>query len=466
MKRLSERLDEANQKFAEVKTHFGANHPEYRRAAEQVNEVQRQIDSAWQNIAHRVEIEYRQALDRERMLERDGSRPEGRVRPRQRAFVRIPVAEARSRSRQEAVRGTGAQDQGSRASTRASRTAPSASPIAARAPAKPVTPNIKLNAFLALLFSSVLALSAAIVSDLVDDTIRDPEQAQRSLNTPGDCDTALRQDLAGSPAGDRIEPRGLPGPGGRQRKRRGHVLSSYAEAIRTLRNSLLLSDFDRRMRSILVTSASTGEGKSTAAAHLAVAHAHQGQKTLLIDGDLRRPSIAKRFDLSPAAGLSNVLGSESEWRDALVKFDGAPHLDILAAGPPSRRAADLIGRGMFELIEEAVREYDLVILDGPPLPGFAEPLQMASSVDGVIVVTRAGQTSRKAVGSVISTLRRLRVNVVGLVLNQVKNDMSQSYYYYRSYHKYYQADHRGLKQCSGICLDPAEFSSPAASCPC
>ena len=67
---------------------------------------------------------------------------------------------------------------------------------------------------------------------------------------------------------------------------------------------------------------------------------------------------------------------------------------------------------------------------------------MASAVDGVIVITRAGQTSRKAVGSVISTLRRLHVNVVGLVLNQVKNDMSQSYYYYSSYHKYYHADHR------------------------
>jgi Mrp family chromosome partitioning ATPase len=92
------------------------------------------------------------------------------------------------------------------------------------------------------------------------------------------------------------------------------------------------------------------------------------------------------------------------------------------------------------VLEEAGTEYDLVILDAPPLLGFAEPLQMATAVDGVVVVTRAGETNRKAVAAVLGTLNRLRANVMGLVLNQVHQDMSDSYYYYTHYGKYYHAN--------------------------
>jgi capsular exopolysaccharide synthesis family protein len=217
-----------------------------------------------------------------------------------------------------------------------------------------------------------------------------------------------------------------------------HALAGYDEAIRTLRNSILLADFDRRLRSILVTSASPGEGKSTIAAHLAVAHAEQGHRTLLIDGDLRRPSVHRRFDVASALGLSSVLVAELPWHAAVVRLPGLTGLDILPAGPPSRRAADLIGRGLQQLLEEASAQYDLVILDAPPLLGFAEPLQMATVVDGVVVVTRAGETSRKAVASVIATLNRLRAPVVGVVLNEVHKEMSDSYYYYGHYGKYYK----------------------------
>jgi Mrp family chromosome partitioning ATPase len=114
-------------------------------------------------------------------------------------------------------------------------------------------------------------------------------------------------------------------------------------------------------------------------------------------------------------------------------------LQILPAGPPSRRASDLIGRGLEELLAEASDEYDLVILDAPPLLGFAEPLQMATIVDGVIVVTRAGETERTSVANVLHTLRRLRANVLGVVLNEVHRGISTSYHYYGHYGKYYQS---------------------------
>jgi len=215
-------------------------------------------------------------------------------------------------------------------------------------------------------------------------------------------------------------------------------LSGFGESIRTLRNSILLASFDRRYRSLLVTSAAPGEGKTTTAANLAAAHAEQGNRTLLIDGDLRRPSVHRNFNLSSAVGLSNALLGEIPWRDAVIEAQGIPGLHILPAGPPSRKASDLVGRGLVELLAEASADFDLVLLDAPPLLGFAEPLQMATAVDGVIVVARAGQTTRKAVATVLATLNRLRAKVVGVVLNEVHRELSDSYTYYSYYRSYYR----------------------------
>jgi succinoglycan biosynthesis transport protein ExoP len=180
------------------------------------------------------------------------------------------------------------------------------------------------------------------------------------------------------------------------------ALSNYEEAIRTLRNSILLTDFDRRLRSVLMTSASPSEGKSTVAAHLAATHASQHKRTLLIDGDLRRPSVHRLFQVPNSVGLVERV-VEADLLAGRGDHDRSPKgLDILPAGPSTRRASDLMGMGLAELIEEATREYDLVVLDAPPLLGFAEPLQMATAVDGVIVVARAGDTSRKALSTVIT----------------------------------------------------------------
>jgi polysaccharide biosynthesis transport protein len=133
-----------------------------------------------------------------------------------------------------------------------------------------------------------------------------------------------------------------------------------------------------------------------------------------------------------------VLVYDFPWREALVQPKPGLDLHVLPAGPSTRRAADLVGKVLPQLLEEAALEFDLVILDAPPLLGFPEPLQMAAAVDGVVVVTRAGQTNRSAVASVLNTLTRLRANVVGLVLNEVHKELSHSYYYYGYYGKYYR----------------------------
>lgn len=439
LRRITERLNEANERFAQVKAQFGPNHPEHRKASAQVAEIRRALDAMQRDIVGRVEVEFDQALSRERMLQKAVAETKAefdRINSRSFEYQSLKrEAEADKKLYEELVRkikeaGINAGFQNSSV-----RLADSARPALL-----PVYPNIPLNVILVFLLSSLVAVGAAIVSDVLDTTIRDPEQVSRSLNV----------EVVGTlPAvrmwKNRIRPLALTGRAGSEEKsltRRSDAsesaVSGFEEAIRTLRNSILLSDVDRRIRSLLVTSASPSEGKSTTGAHLAITHAEQGKRTLLIDGDLRKPSVHKRFKIPATKGLSNVLTAECAWRDLLVSPENLPELHILPAGPPSRRAPDLIGKGLEEVIDEAAAEYDLIILDGPPLLGFAEPLQMATIVDGVVIVTRAGVTNRKAVGSVLTALRRLRANVLGVVLNEVNKEMSASYYYYGYYNKYYQ----------------------------
>ena len=428
LRKLAEHRDEAAELFAEVKSRYGANHPEYRKAQAQLNQVDAAIEATRLEIGKRVEIGYREAQRRESMVgdavtaakaefDRMNARSFEYQAVKREADADKNLYEQLVRKIREAGINAGFQNGSIRIAD------------SARAALKPVFPNQVLNVMLAFLLSTLAAVGAAVLSDLLDKTVRDPEQVARTLRTEVIGSLPLMKDRrAGSLAA-------LKDGGGGDEE---HDLSGFGESVRTLRNSILLGNFDRHYRSLLVTSAAPGDGKTTTAANLAAAHAEQGKRTLLIDGDLRRPSVHRNFNLPSVVGLSNALLGEISWREALVQTAALPHLYILPAGPPSRRASDLVGRGLAELLEEAASEYDLVILDAPPLLGFAEPLQMATAVDGVLVVARAGRTSRKAVASVLTTLTRLRAKVVGLVLNEVHKELSDSYYYYGNYRSYYR----------------------------
>lgn len=436
LKRLSERLDESEQKFVEVKAHYGPNHPEYRKASLQVAELQRQLQSGKENIGQRVEVEYREALNRESMLRKTVTETKAEFdRLNARSFEYQSLkreAEGDKTLYEELVRKIREASINSGFQNSAIRIADLARPAV-----KAVFPDTKLNVLLAFLLSTLLAVGTAICADLLNNTVRDPEQVMRCLSTevigvlPAVKEWHGRVIAASEPGTSLV----------RHDPSHASGLSVFQEAIRTLRNSILLTDFDRRIRSLMVTSSGPSEGKSTTAAHLALAHAQQGRKTLLIDGDLRRPSIHRRFDVPSVAGLSNVLTSAVPWRSVLVHPDGIPNLEILPAGPPSRRAADVVGAELTEVLEDASGEYDLVVLDSPPLLGFPEPLQMAASVDGVLMVALSGRTHRKALGTAVNTLKRLRANIVGVVLNDVQVDSGNYYYGYHSkYYRHYHAE--------------------------
>jgi len=445
LRKLTEDYNVARENFAEIRAHYGPNHPEYKVAAAKVAEIEGLLTSTGDSIGRRVDLEYRRALDREQMLSAE-------LKASKDEFDRLNASSFEYQALQREAEGDKSlyeellrkiKEETINASFQNS-SIRIANP--ARPDSDPVFPNVPLNVALTFVFASLFAVGIAVVSDVLDDTIRDPEQVNRTLGTHvvGSLPEVKpwRNQLATIIQGPNGNQNGN-GNGAGHRNGSSSSLTTYEEAVRTLRNSILLTDFDRRLRTMLVTSASPSEGKSTIAIHLAVAHAEQDKRTLVIDGDLRKPSVHKRFDIKAKQGLSDVLMGNAEWESVVVPVESTPGLDVIPAGQASpRRAADFIGQGLQAIIDEAQPRYDLIVVDAPPLLGFPEPLQMASVVDGVVVVARAGQTSRKAVGQVLHTLQRLRANVVGLVLNEITRNISNSYYYHGYYRKYYGDDSR------------------------
>jgi len=456
LRKLADRLDEAREKFAIVKTQYGAGHPEYKKSLSQVTELERQFAELQTGITQRVGLEYQEAANRENMLKDAVAGIKAEFDHLNARFFEYKSlkreADGDKTLYEELVRKI--KEAGINSSFQNSSIRLSDS---ARPPLRPVFPDQWLNATLALLFSTLLGVGAAVMADVLDNTVRDPEQIQRGLKTQvlGSLPivTSWRHKLlplatngnayaAASALG--IKQREATGSRVRSGRHDGQA-AGFEEAIRTLRDSILLSDLGRRPRSLLITSATPREGKTTTSVHLAIAHSLQHRRTLLIDADLRRPGIHDRLTLPNDKGMSTIVSGEIEWRDAIQKLEAYPDLDVLTAGHASRRAADRLGAVLDRLLADAEKDYDLVIIDSPPLLGFAEPLQMASVVDGVVVITMACQTSRNAVASVLNSLKRIKTNVIGVVLNEVHEDMSDRYYYYGYYGKYYTKYYKPLK---------------------
>lgn len=434
VKRLSDKLDELQQRLAEAGTHFGTNHPEYRKLAAQIVELGRQLQQAQSNVTERVGVEYREAKSREAMLATAvGSTKAEFDRINSRSFEYQGVkreAEADKKLYEELVRKI--KEAGINAGFQSSsiRIADLARPANV-----PVFPRIPLIMVVALVLSTLTAVATSVFADMLSTAVRDPDQVTRLTNTQVIGTLPYIRDWRGRLGA--ISPGVTSGPkmlgSGNEKE---NAFTGYDEAIRTLRNTISLSDFDLRLRSVMLTSSAPSEGKSTIATHLAIASAQMGNRTLLIDGDLRRPSIHRRFKMASAAGLSDVLERGASWRDLLIRPEGYENLSVLLAGPPSRRAADSVAK-LSALMEDACREYDRVILDAPPLLGFPEPLQMAVLSDCVLVVALAGKTNRQALVSTVATLQRVRANVLGVVLNETRSTSGTGYYYHYHHSKYY-----------------------------
>lgn len=208
-----------------------------------------------------------------------------------------------------------------------------------------------------------------------------------------------------------------------------NIKGNVSEAYKKLRTNIQFSSVDNNMKTILVTSSVANEGKTTVCSNLAVAIAQTEKRVLIIDADLRKPSIHKKFNLSNAAGLSNVLIDESKFDDAVQKQN--ENLHILTAGTiPPNPSEILSSKRMKGFLDEIKENYDCILLDSSPLIAVADAQVLAPVADGVLLVISSGETEIAVAKKSIELLTYTKANILGVVLNKVKAD-SKNYYYYK-----------------------------------
>lgn len=206
--------------------------------------------------------------------------------------------------------------------------------------------------------------------------------------------------------------------------------SPISEQYRTLRTNLQFSAVDNKLQTIVVTSAAPATGKSMTSANLAVAYAQQGMKTLLIDADLRKPTVQYTFRMNNLRGLSTALIGDIDFQDATqpASIDG---LDVLTSGPIPPNPAELLGsKRMESLLDTAKDIYDIVIFDTPPALAVADAKILSSIADGVLFVVRSGVTKNEEAEKMYHAFKAANCRLLGVVLNDVSKANSDDYYYY------------------------------------
>ena len=201
-----------------------------------------------------------------------------------------------------------------------------------------------------------------------------------------------------------------------------------AEAYRSLRSNIEYSSFDDEYRVIVVTSSVPGEGKSTTSGNLAIALAQSGNSVLLVDCDMRKPSIHKMFKISNAAGTAELLLRKKLFEEVANNYN--ENLTIITAGKiPPNPSEMLASRAMTAFIEEMKNEFKYIILDTPPLQAVTDAQVLSTKADGVLLVVKAGSTKKELVLNSVDLIKKVHGKVIGTVLNGVENKKN-SYYYY------------------------------------
>jgi capsular exopolysaccharide synthesis family protein len=417
------RLDAARQHFAEVRSYYGETHPEYRKAKEQVDELTAQLNELVVNAQQRASTSFQQALDREKQLRALVQTAKNEVDQLQGRAQQYDQLRSDADSDRKLY-----QDMTARsllADVNKQFNSPTVQIFSeARPPRNSIFPKLGLDLAMAFVLSCIFGVLGAVLADALDSSLSDPEEVAKSLEVSVLGVLPTVKHLPGISAMEM-----LPSAGTKLMRRNQRSSARYAEAVRGLRTGLILNMLRSGGKTVQITSAIAGEGKSTTTSRLCVALAQIGKRVLLIDADMRRPTAHKIFKVAATPGLSDVLEGNALCREAIVALD-TPGLFLMPAGPVSRRAAELVSLGFSTILAQVSRDFDLIFVDGPPMNGAAEAQEISTMVDGVIVVAKSTGTQGKLISNALTALSRARANVLGLVINQVRGEDSASYSYY------------------------------------
>ncbi len=289
---------------------------------------------------------------------------------------------------------------------------------AAEVPRSPSSPNISRDLTLAFAEGLALALCLAFGFEYLDSRIKTPDELKQALNLP----------FLGIVPAVNVK---ATGDGGLLLT--GELPPGFGEAMRAVRTAVIFSSADEGARTVVVTSTAPGEGKTLISTNLAVALAQADQRTLIIDGDLRRPRVHAVFSRPQEPGLSNVLVGTARMSDA-VRMTHVPNLYVLASGHIPPNPAELLSSSKYlETLDELRQQFDWIILDAPPVMAVTDAAILSNSATGVVFVVGAEMTSKRNAGAAVEHLQAARAKFIGAVLNRV--DLTRHSYYYSPYYR-------------------------------
>ena len=279
-----------------------------------------------------------------------------------------------------------------------------------------VSPQPVLNLALGALIGLLIGAGVAVIRELLDNTVSSPDDVEQTAEAPVLASIAYDSDVPKHPL---LTEAGSHAP--------------RVEAFRLLRTNLQFLNLDTRPRSLVITSAVPGEGKTSTATNLAIALAQTGQRVLLVDGDLRRPKVASVLGLERSVGLTTVLVGRSELQDSIQKH-AASGIYLLASGPiPPNPTEVLQSHAAQSLFDRLNQMFDMVIIDAPPLLPVSDAAIMARDVDGAILVVRHGKTTKEQLRQARLRLDQVDANLFGVAVNMAPRRGKGAYGYSYGY---------------------------------
>jgi exopolysaccharide transport family protein len=427
---------------AELSTQLGPSYPKVAQLNSQLKEIDRQLQLETNKAVDHLKGQYQAALQRETMLRGSFEKQKQEANKLNESAIEYSILKRDLDSNRTLYEGL--LEKLKEAGVTAGLRSNNFSIIkAARVPTSPSEPNIPRNLIFALVLGALSGIGLAFLLENMDNTVRTPEQAQAISALP-----SLGMIPLGSKSGNN-------GAGGKrlaltaskevvETVTQVRPQSQMAESYRALRTSLLLSNLGAPPKVIMVTSARPQEGKTTTSINTAIVLAQKGVRVLLMDADLRRPSIHKTLGMGPRSGLSNVLTGSATLPQTITISPVLPNLFIMPAGTPPPNPAELLASSnMRDLIAELREQFDHIVIDTPPTLSVTDAVVLSPRADATILVIRSGHTTKQALRRARDILMQVNAHVAGVLLNAVDLTSPDYYYYYEyqgKYGHYYQEE--------------------------
>ena len=435
--KLRARISELEEQRAALMVNYTPEWPAVKKIDEQLKKLQGDLDKQPAQVIARMKGDYEAARDKEAKLRSSYFAEQGTANAQSTSEMGLSDLSQRIETNKQLYQ-TYLQRQRELQVTASDRTNNVSTVEEARTPREPIGPPRMRNIIIAFLLSLGVGVGLAFLLDYLDDTLKSVEDVDRHLHLPT---------LALIPApreARRFISRGAPDPaptGVTALALIDDVRSPVAEAYRHLRTSLLLSSAGQPPKTVLVTSSQPSEGKTTTVVNIATMLAQTGADVLVLDCDLRRPRVHAHFGLPNTRGVTNYLSGDSNVSELVQTYDKLPNLKVISSGPVPPNAAELLGsEEMRKLLYVLGENFTHIVIDSPPAISFTDASILSTMVDGVMLVVHGGRSSRAVVRRAKQQLQDVGAHIFGIVLNNVKMEGTDYYYYSGYYSGYYSSD--------------------------